>query len=73
MESDSFNHEILAGETVSGAQSSPKIGRFFQTINKYVFIIYSGSTTDRSHLKELSSDVMPHTKEPSILRAIIWA
>ncbi len=37
LESDSFNHEIFAGETVLGAWSSPivHIGRFFQTVNKF--------------------------------------
>ncbi len=57
----SFNHEILAGETMLGAWSSPivHIGRFLQTINVFIILL---STTGLPCPKELSSDVTPHSK-----------
>ncbi len=68
LESDSFSHEILAGERLSAARSSTifDIGRFFWTINKCFIILFS--TTGMPHPKELSSDVMPHQKESSMLK-----
>ncbi len=53
LESDSFNYEILAGETALGAPSSPilHISRFFWTIIFLLIILLSP--------KEFSSDATP--------------
>ncbi len=59
-----FNHELSAGETVSGARSSRivHIGRLYEhKINTFNYF------TQQHWQKELSSDVAPHPKESSTL------
>ncbi len=67
LESDSFNHKILAGEMVLGARSSPilLICRFFWTVN--ILFHYFIQQAGHAMPKRTISDVTPHPKESSTL------